>query len=402
MKRVLPIIVICQFFCTSIWFAGNSVLPDIVEHFDLGPAFFAHLASAVQFGFISGTFLFAVFTVSDRFSPSLIFFTSSVIAALFNLVIIIPDISSGVLLGSRFLAGFFLAGIYPIGMKIASDYYKEGLGKSLGFLVGALVIGTAFPHLIKSFTAGLPWKYVILSTSALSVAGGLMMLLTIPDGPFRKKGQKLNLTAFVSVFRNADFRSAAFGYFGHMWELYTFWLFVPVILMNYNKHYPDAGLNVPLLSFIIIGSGGIACSAGGIASQQFGVKRIATIALFSSCLCCILSPLILFTGSAFVLIGYLVFWGLVVVADSPLFSTLIARNAPEEARGTSLTIVNCIGFLITIISIQVINAISVNMDQQHIYMLLAIGPILGLIALLKNQLKSKKLPIFIDDQINAK
>jgi MFS family permease len=384
MKRVLPVIVICQFFCTSVWFAGNAVLPEIIEHFHLAPSFLAQLTSAVQFGFISGTFLFAVFTISDRFSPSLIFFVSSIIAGLFNLAILIPGISSSTFLVSRFLTGFFLAGIYPVGMKIASDYYKEGLGKSLGFLVGALVLGTAFPHLIKSFTTGLPWRYVIFSTSALSGVGGLIILVTIPDGPFRKPSQQLNLTAFLKVFHNTKFRSAAFGYFGHMWELYTFWAFVPIMLMNYNRLYPTANLNIPLLSFIIIASGGVACAIGGLASKMFGVNRLALIALFCSCFCCIASPLMLFTSSVLGLIVFLIFWGMVVVADSPLFSTLVAQNAPEHSRGTSLTIVNCIGFSITIVSIQLINSVSANISTQYVYMLLAIGPILGLISLLKD------------------
>jgi MFS family permease len=89
--------------------------------------------------------------------------------------------------------------------------------------------------------------------------------------------------------------------------------------------------------------------------------------------------------SVVVLIAFLFFWGLVVIADSPLFSTLVAQNAPQESRGTSLTIVNCIGFFITIISIQFINWLSAKISGQYIYMLLAIGPVLGLIALLRNK-----------------
>ena len=113
-------------------------------------------------------------------------------------------------------------------MKIASDHYRERLGRSLGFLVGALVIGTAFSHLVKSITVYLPWKYVIFSTSALSVAGGLFMLLFVPDGPYRQQGQKLNFAVFLKGFRNKSFRAASTGYFGHMWELYAFWAFVPL------------------------------------------------------------------------------------------------------------------------------------------------------------------------------
>jgi len=389
MRSILPIIVIAQFLCTSLWFAGNSVISDIAKELHLQPVFLAHLTSAIQFGFIAGTLVFAIFSISDRFSPSLIFFVSSIIAALFNLGITICNIDSGQILLFRFLTGFFLAGIYPVGMKIASDYYQAGVGKSLGFLVGALVLGTAFPHFLKNFTIGFPWRYVIYSTSSLSVLGGLSILLFVRDGPFRKQAQKLKFTAFLKGFRSGDFRAIAFGYFGHMWELYAFWAFVPIMLGSYNSKYPGTGLNVSLLSFLIIGSGAMACVFSGLISKRYGAKRIASTCLFLSCLCCLISPLFLFANSAILLIVFLFFWGLVVIADSPLFSTLVAQNAPEESRGTALTIVNCIGFSITIISIQFISYFSTKINAQYIFMLLAIGPILGLMALLN---KGNNLP----------
>ena len=387
MKRVLPTIVISQFFCTSLWFAGNAVISDIGKQFDINAEYLAHLASAVQFGFISGTLIFAILSISDRFSPSKVFFASAIIAALFNLAIIIKGIHLSELMILRFLTGFFLAGIYPVGMKIAADHYQQGLGKSLGFLVGALVLGTAFPHLLKSMTTTLPWKYVIFSTSILSALGGLAMLLLVPDGPYRKPGQKPNMLAFVKGFRNNHFRAASLGYFGHMWELYTFWVFVPVMLTAYKAYYPDTNMNIPLLSFLIISSGSIACVISGLISRTFGEKRIATIALFISCTCCLISPLLLFNGSLVLLIIFLFIWGMSVIADSPLFSTLVARNAPEGSKGASLTIVNCIGFSITIVSIQLIHALANTNNVRYIYMLLAIGPILGLIALIN--VKSK-------------
>jgi MFS family permease len=385
MKLVLPIIVVSQFFCTSLWFAGNSVISDITNHLHLEPSFLAHLTSAIQSGFITGTLIFAIFTISDRFSPSLVFFMSALAAGIFNLGIAISKVDPGQILLFRFLTGFFLAGIYPVGMKIASDHYQAGLGKSLGFLVGALVLGTALPHLIKNFTIDFPWKYVIYSTTAFSALGGLSMLLFVPDGPYRKQGQQLKITAFIKGFRQRKFRSVAFGYFGHMWELYTFWAFVPLMLSSYNSNYPGAKLNVPLVSFLVIASGGISCVISGIISKRHGPKKIATIALFLSCVCCLASPLLLFSDSVFLFIAFLFTWSLTVIADSPLFSTLVAQNAPEELRGASLTIVNCIGFAITIVSIQFISFLSGKINSQYIYLPLAIGPILGLIALLRRK-----------------
>jgi MFS family permease len=384
-KRILPVIVISQFLCTSLWFAGNAILPDLVKTLNLQVGLLAHLTSAVQFGFITGTLLFAILTISDRFSPSLVFFICSVIAALTNLVILTPNIDTAELLVCRYLTGFFLAGIYPVGMKIAADHFQKGLGRSLGFLVGALVLGTAFPHLVKSMTADLSWKYVLISTSGLSIFGGLAIFIFVPDGPYHQGAQKLRVRAFLKVFHNKSFRSASLGYFGHMWELYTFWAFVPNMLAAYNLNLKQAPLNVPFLSFIIMASGAAACVISGLLSEYFAAKRIAAICLFLSGLCCILSPVFLYSNSPFALIAFLIFWGLVVIADSPLFSTLVARNASPEWRGTSLTLVNCIGFSITILSIQFINMMSSYLGSQYVYMLLAIGPIAGLLALVNGR-----------------
>ena len=390
-KRILPVIVLSQFCCTSLWFAGNSVMNDLVSNFHLEESALGHLTSAVQFGFISGTLLFALFAIADRFSPSKVFLASALIGALFNVGVVWQGNDLTSLLTLRFFTGFFLAGIYPVGMKIAADYYEKGLGKSLGFLVGALVIGTAFPHLLKGITATLPWKLVLMGTSFLAMIGGLLMVLLVPNGPYQKLSQKLNLSAFFTVFNNRDFRSAAFGYFGHMWELYTFWAFVPVILATFNAAHPKSIINVPVFSFLIIGIGGIACVIGAYISQNQGIKRTASMALFLSGMCCIASPFILFMDSAIVLIGFLLFWGMVVIADSPLFSTLVAHNAFAETKGTALTIVNCIGFAITIVSIQFLNILKDTMNPAYIYLVLALGPMLGLLSLYTKD--KKNLPL---------
>lgn len=381
LKLILPVIVISQFCCTSLWFAGNGVMSDLVANFNLNDNALGHLTSAVQFGFIAGTLTFAILTIADRFSPSKVFFISALLGALFNVGMIWDDNSLASMLLLRFVTGFFLAGIYPVGMKIAADYYEKGLGKSLGFLVGALVLGTAFPHLLKGMTFAFPWKSVLLTTSSLAVIGGLLMASLVPDGPHRKPGQGIDLSAFFGVFRNHDFRSAAFGYFGHMWELYAFWAFTPVMLTTYRNLHPKAGFNIPILSFLIIGIGGLACVLGGYLSQIAGTKRTAATALLLSCGCCLVSPFTFAIESENLFLAFLLFWGMAVIADSPLFSTLVAQNASAEIKGTALTIVNSIGFAITIISIQLINGMIELTESTSVYTILALGPIFGLIAL---------------------
>lgn len=383
-QSVLPIIVLAQFFCTSLWFAGNAVMADLVQQFHFDASYLVHLSSAVQFGFIIGTLVFALLSISDRFSASKVFFVCAIIAGLANLCISLDQLSVNQLIGLRALSGFFLAGIYPVGMKIAADHYQKGLGKSLGFLVGALVFGTAFPHFLKSIN-GIPWHYIIYATSLLSVIGSLAVLLFIPDGPYRSIGQQLSLNAFVKSFADRKFKAAALGYFGHMWELYAFWVFVPLMLGFYAEHHPNTQFNIPLLSFLIIAAGAFACMFSGIISNRVGTKKLAIICLSLSCLCCLVSPLVLMNGSVAVFIGFLFFWSAVVIADSPLFSTLVAQHAAKAYKGSSLTIVNCIGFSITIVSIQLLGALKTPSNSAYIYMLLALGPILGLIALMRER-----------------
>lgn len=384
--RILPIIVLSQFLCTSLWFAGNAVMGSLANDFQLAATALGHITSAVLLGFITGTLVYAVFNIADRFSPSRVFLLSAIAGALFNMGIILEGMDLTKILFFRFLTGFFIAGVYPVGMKIAADYYQQGLGKSLGFLVGALVLGTAFPHLLTGFTETLPWRFVLVFTSGLAVLGGLLIAVLVPNGPYRTPRTRLELAVLFTVFKQRDFRAAAFGYFGHMWELFAFWAFVPVILTTYGMYYPETDLNVSLLSFLIIGVGGIACVFAGYVSQKLGVKKTATIALCSSFICCMLSPLLFYMPPVF-LIGFMVFWGLVVIADSPMFSTLVAHHTTPESKGTALTIVNFIGFAITIVSVELINGLQTLMKPEFIYTLLAIGPALGLLALWK---KAKK------------
>ncbi len=384
-SRILPIIVFSQFCCTSLWFAGNAVMPNLLLDFSLELTALGSLTSVVQFGFIIGTLVFAVLSIADRFSPSKVFFFCALIGALFNLGAVWDGNSLWSLIGFRFATGFFLAGIYPVGMKIASDYFQKGLGKSLGFLVGALVLGTAFPHLLRQVTQNIDWQLVIYITSALATLGGILLLAFVPDGPFQKRSQKPDFSAFFQVFKKKEFRASAFGYFGHMWELYAFWTFVPVILIAYQELHVNTEFNIPFLSFIIIGIGSVSCIVGGYISEKYGAKKTAGTFLFLSGLCCLISPLIIFYAPAEVFIFFLIFWGMVVIADSPLFSTLVAQNAPSDVKGTALTIVNSIGFAITIISIQLLNILRLEISPEFLFIILAIGPLLGLLGLFRNK-----------------
>ena len=361
------------------WFAGNAVIDDLAKQFTVAFDILGYLLSFVQLGFIIGTLTFALLTIADRFSPSRVFMICAFLGALCNLSLLIPNISVFNLLTARFGTGFFLAGIYPIGMKIASDYYKDGLGKALGYLVGALVMGTALPHLINGFSWSSDYQAVIISTSLLAGIGGLLMWLLVPDGPFRKPVSRLQLGVATQLFSIIAFRKAALGYFGHMWELYAFWGFVPVILKTYAD-IAGIELQIPFWSFIIIGVGAISCVIGGFVSLKTGSRKVAYYSLLLSGIFCLSSPFF-FQLSPYVFLTILAIWGMMVISDSPQFSTMVAAAAPPELRGTGLTITNCIGFAITIVSIQLISYATQYIPAQWMYVLLGIGPAFGLYAL---------------------
>ena len=387
-KKVLPVIVLSQFAGTSLWFVGNAVLPELERALHLSRYTTSFVTTAVMLGFIAGTLVFAFFSLADRFSPVKLFFISSILGAVSNAAVVWIATGENSLFVLRFLTGFFLAGIYPVGMKIAADWYDKGLGKALGYLLGALVLGTAFPHLLKNRDFELPWESVLYITSIVAVIGGILMLM-IGDGPFRKRSGNFRWDAIGKIFSSKKWRQAAFGYFGHMWEVYSFWGFLPLIIGLYSENN-GLGLNIPFLSFLAISFGAVGSVIGGYLSARMGSARVAAYSLLISGICCLLSPFS-YSMPLVIFLALLFIWGLTVVPDSPQFSTLVAQYAPDELRGTALTIYNSIGFAITTLSLYVIDRVYHSegfFGGQNTFALLGLGALLGLpstIRLIKNK-----------------
>ncbi|HEU5290071.1 MAG TPA: MFS transporter [Cyclobacteriaceae bacterium] len=378
--KVFFIIIFSQFCGTSLWFATNAILPQLQSSYGWHTNALGYLTSAVQLGFIVGTLVFAITGITDKRSPSKIFFVSSLIAASCNAIVLIDPSSFGLMLTSRALTGFFLAGIYPVGMKIAADWNEEGLGHWLGALVGALVVGTAFPHGLKLIPQFVEPNVLVMAVSLLALFGGLLVFLLIKDGPFRKPATHFSFSEITTAFKSSSFRAPAFGYFGHMWELYAFWAFVPWAVTFYLSQYTYDGVHPSLFSFLIIGVGGIGCIVGGRLSVQMGSKRIAQTALISSGICCLISPFI-WSLSFNHFFAIMLFWGFMAAADSPQFSALVAANAPVSVRGSAITITICIGFAISIITIQLLAIMQSIIAPQYLFLLLAPGPIGGVLLL---------------------
>ncbi len=379
--HILPVIVFAQFAGTSLWFAGNAIAADLQRAFSLPEGAIGNLTSAVQLGFIVGTLVFAVLSIADRFSPSKVFFACAIAGAIFTLCV--SWLATGLLslLAFRFLTGFFLAGIYPVGMKISADWFAKDLGKALGWLVGALVLGTAFPHLLKNFGASFSWEMVLASTAGLALLGGTLLFFTVGDGPSRRPAPKFQWGAIPHIFRSGDFRAAAFGYFGHMWELYAMWAFTPLLLMAYNEVH-GAEIPVALWSFLVISAGSAGCVTGGYFSLKKGSPKVAFAMLLTSGSCCLLSPIFFHLPSPVFLL-FLLVWGFSVVGDSPQFSSLVAKTAPSEYIGTALTIVNCIGFALTIVSIQLLSMLQGKVAANWWFLFLIPGAVFGLANIVK-------------------
>lgn len=375
---LLPLLVTAQFAGTSLWFAPNAILESLQVFHPGARAFLPTMTTAVQLGFVMGTLGYSYFSVADRYSPVRVYMVSALLSAACNASVLWSYEWLPGLFISRMAVGLFLAGVYPVGMKVCSDWYEAGLGKALGYLVGALVLGTSFPHLIRAAAVTLDWRYVILTTTVLAAIGGLAVGFVLTDGPFRRMAGRFNPAMLGEVFRKADFRRYAFGYFGHMFELYTFWAFVPLLVTAYAQEQ-DVSLNVSLWSFGIIAAGTLGCILTGELSGRMGSHRTAFVALAISMTCCVVVPGIMELSP--LLLGlYLLLWGGTVAGDSPQFSTLVAQHAPAEYRATALTIVTSIGFFITIPSLYLTQWL-VGIFGVPALIVLALGGVWGLWAM---------------------
>lgn len=378
-RRVLPVIVLAQLAGTSPWFAVNAVMGDLQREQGYGASDLGTLTSAVQLGFIAGTLLFAIFGVADRFSPRRVFLCCAVASGAATAAAVPLAGSFAGLWLCRALGGFFLAGIYPVGMRIAAQWYERGLGAALGLLVGALVLGSASAHGLRALGAEGSWPLVFYGVAALSAGAGLLLVALVPE-PRRhtggaRPGVVLSRRGLASMVTEPRLRASVFGYFGHMWELYTLWVLVPMIVALHWQ-----GPAASWAAFAVLAVGAIGCAGGGWLALRWGSARVAGVQLALSGLCCLVAPWAL--GAPLPLFAlWLLVWGITVAGDSPQFSTLTARNAPLAAQGSVLTLTNSIGFAISIASIQLFVTLAQHVELGRLLPWLAVGPALGLLAL---------------------
>jgi MFS family permease len=341
------------------------------------------LASSVQLGFVIGALLSAVINLPDRGRPSSLYCISAVVAAMCTavLALFVRDFTAAVLL--RLVTGMALAGVYPVGMKLMASWASPALrARALGLLVGGLTLGSAAPQLIRGME-DLPWQGVLLTAAAITSVGGLIVGAGVRLSPnLYQRAVHFDPRYAVRMFRETRPRLANLGYLGHMWELYALWTWLPVFVLHSQlASGGSTGSAVNLVAFLAIGVAGLAgCLAGGWGADRFGRAPAAVTALVISGSCCLVSPL--FYGRSLPwLTVLLVVWGAAVIADSGVFSTALSETVDQRLVGTALTAQTAFGFLLTILSIHLVQVVASLVTWQFAFMLLAAGPVVGALAM---------------------
>ncbi len=377
--RALALIAMAELLGMSLWFSASAVAPALNAEWGLTDAATSWLTLAVQLGFVAGTLVSAVFNLPDVMSSRRLFAAAAFLGAGVNaaLATMAQGAASGIVL--RFLTGFFLAGVYPPGMKIMASWFRRGRGMALGVLVGGVTLGKAFPYLVNAVGSAY-WRVNVLAASGLAVAGGLLVLLFVGDGPYAAPAARFDPRQIAKVFRNRGVRLADFGYFGHMWELYAMWVWVPVFLRASFAANGQAPELAEAASFLVLGCGAAGCVVAGLLADRVGRTAVTSWAMAVSGACC-LTIGFLFDASPGVLLAVAAIWGATVVADSAQFSACVTELSDPSYIGTALTIQTCVGFLLTMISIELVPMLVAAVGWKWAFAALAPGPALGILAM---------------------
>src|SRR5438128_4433575 len=366
------------------WFSASAVAPTLARLWRLGAADAAWLTISVQLGFVAGALVSALLTLSGRWSARRLFAASAAIAAAATLgVAFAPGPAGGIAL--RMLTGAALAGVYPPGMKIAAGWFREGRGLAIGTLVGALTLGSAFPHLVRWAVPAAQWRPVLAVAAAAALAGGALVLLVPHDGPFAAPAPPFSWRAAPRILGNRAVSLANLGYLGHMWELYGMWTWLAAFVAASELARTGgaaAGSRTPaLVTFAVVGSGALGCWLGGKYGDRWGRTLITSVAMTLSGACALAA------GFAFghplaLLVPLLFVWGITVVADSAQFSAAVSELAPRELVGTALTLQTSLGFLLTCLTIYLLPWVAARIGWRWSMSLLALGPAGGVWAML--------------------
>ena len=379
--RALVLLSSAELLGMSLWFSASAVVPALKLEWHLTDSQTGWLTISVQLGFVFGTLMSAFLNLADIFRPrQLVAVCAFAGAATNTLFAFVADGPTSAIV-FRFVTGVCLAGVYPPAMKLMATWFRQSRGLALGILVGALTLGKASPYLINAIGSSF-WRNNILAVSVLAAIGGVLVLLFVAEGPYALPRAQFDWQQVVKIFRNRGVRLANFGYFGHMWELYAMWTWVPLML---RASFASQGVSPKLAevgSFIVIGAGAIGCAVAGLIADRVGRTVVTSWAMAISGSCCLIVGF-LFGANPALLLFVAAVWGATVVADSAQFSSCVTELGDPQYIGTALTIQMCIGFLLTTISIQLIPPLVNLIGWRYAFVILAPGPLFGVISMLR-------------------
>ncbi|MEM9195880.1 MAG: MFS transporter [Myxococcota bacterium] len=381
-RASIALLVGAEILGMCLWFSSSAVLADLTQEVEISSVRQAMLSSGVQFGFAIGAVLYAALGLADRYDPRYVFAGSAFAAALANAALLVVPVGGLLAVASRVLTGALLAGVYPVGMKIAVGWGTRDRGLLVGLLVGALTLGSAAPHLL-SFLGGTDWRLAVGGASALAaVGGGLVFLVRL--GPHHARAPAFRFSSLGLAWRDRRIRLAYAGYLGHMWELYALWAWIGVALGTAFGHHlqEDEALSLSkLTAFASVGIGALACVVAGRLADRIGKAETTILAMVGSGAAALVAAATFSASPAF-LIAVVIVWGAFVIADSAQFSALVADFAPPELAGTLMTFQTALGFGLTVLTVQATPWVAAEFGWPTVFVGLALGPVVGTAAML--------------------